>query len=128
MDRFNFHCFWDFFGRYPPCLAIKVGSVGIGVALHVSRTVVVMLSVSVSNELQAICHCSLVKWCFCKSCISSSIWLEFLSKNFVRNSSRFFFGMGLSILGGGSEVVSGSLAIRAFGGMCNCMGKWSEFS
>ena len=47
MDRFSFHCFWDFLGRYPPCLAIWVGRVGIGGAVHVSRTVVVILSVSV---------------------------------------------------------------------------------
>ena len=37
------------------------GSIGIGGALHVSRTVVVTLSVSVLNELQASCHWSLVK-------------------------------------------------------------------
>ena len=46
----------------------------------------------------------------------------------MRNSSRFSFGMGLSILGGGSEVVSESLAMSVFGGICKCMGKWSEFN
>ena len=60
VDRFSCHCFWDFFGRYLPCLAIWLGSMGIGGALHVSRTVEVILLVSVSNELQASCHCSLV--------------------------------------------------------------------
>ena len=101
---------------------------GIGRALHVSRTVAVMLSVSVLNKLHASCHCSLVNWLFCRSCISSSIWLECLSKKFVWNSSSFSFGMGLSILGGGSEFVSGALTMNVFGGVCKCMGRWSEFS
>ena len=48
-------------------------------------------------------------------------------KNFVRNSSSFSFGIGLSILGGGSEVVVGILAMSVFGGIRRCMGRWSEF-
>lgn len=60
MNRFSFQSFWDFFGRYPPCLAMWVGRVGIGGALHVSRTMVVMLSVSVLSVVQASCHCSFV--------------------------------------------------------------------
>ena len=31
--------------------------------------------------------------------------------------------MGLSILGGGSDVVIGVLAISVFGGICSCMGR-----
>ena len=123
MHRLSFHCLWDFFGRYPSCLAIWVGRVGIGGAVHVSRTVVVILLVSVVSEVQASCHCSLVDWLFCKSWVSSSIWFECASKNFVRNSSRFSFGMGLSILGGGSEVAVGIFAMSVFGGIYKCMGR-----
>ena len=98
---------------------------GIGGALHVARTAVVMLSVSAVNELQANCHCSCVNWLCCKSCVSSSIWLECCSKNIVWISSSFSFGMGLSMRGGGSGVVIGSLAMSVFGGICRCMGKLS---
>ena len=59
--------------------------------------------------------------------MSSSIWFECISKNFVRNSSSCSFGIGLSILGGGSEVVVGILAMSVFGGICKCMGRWSVF-
>lgn len=38
------------------------------------------------------------------------------------NSSIFSGGMGLSILGGDSEIIGGVLAIIVFGGMCKCMG------
>ena len=48
--------------------------------------------------------------------------------SFKKLCVEFFFGMGLSILGGGSEVVNGSLAMSVFGGICRCMGRWSEFS
>ena len=81
----------------------------------------VMLSVSVLNELQVVV--AIVHFCVC-----SSIWLECLSKKIVWNSLSFSFGMGLSILGGGTEVVNGSLAISKFGGICRCMGRWSELS
>ena len=82
---------------------ILFGSVGMGGALHVSRTMEVILSVRVFSELQACCHCSFVRWLFSNRCISSSIWLELVSKNLVWKFSSFSFGMGLSILGGGSE-------------------------
>ena len=59
--------------------------------------------------------------------MSSSIWFECVSENFVRKSSRFSFGMGLGILGGSSEVVFGTFAMSVFGGICKCMGRWSEF-
>ena len=54
---------------------------GIGGALHISRTIVVILSVIVLNELQANCHCSFVNRVFCRSCVSLSMCLERLSKN-----------------------------------------------
>ena len=41
--------------------------------------------------------------------------------------SRFSFGIGISILSGGSTGVIGSLAISVFGGIRSCMGRWSEF-
>ena len=103
-----------------------VGNIGIGGALHVARTAVDMLSVSVVNELQANCHCSRVKWFCCKSCVRSAIWLECCSKNIVWKASSFSLGMGLSMRGGGSEGVIGSLAMSVLGGIWRCMGKWSE--
>ncbi len=63
---------------------------------------------------------------FFSSCISSSIWSELFSKNWVWKFSRFSFGIGLSIIGGGSEGVIGSFAISVFGGIRSCMGRWSE--
>ena len=35
--------------------------------------------------------------------------------------------MGLSIIGGGLEVMSGALAMSVFGGIYSCMRRWSEF-
>ena len=34
--------------------------------------------------------------------------------------------MGLNILGGGSGLGNGILAISVLGGICNCTGMWSE--
>ena len=76
-------------------MAILFGSVGMGGALHVSRTMVVMLSVRVFSELQASCHCSFVSWLFFNSCMSSSIWFELLSKNLVWNFSSFLLWYGV---------------------------------
>ena len=72
-------------------MAILFDSVEMDVALHVSRTVAVMLSVRVCSELQASCHCSFVKWLYCNSSMSLYIWFELLSKNFICESSIFFF-------------------------------------
>ena len=55
--------------------------------------------------------------------MSSSIWFELLSKNLMWKVSIFSFGMGLNILGGGSDVMSGSLVISVFGRIFNYMGK-----
>jgi hypothetical protein len=44
-----------------------------GGALHVSRTMVVMLSVMVFSELQASCHCSVVKWVCSNNIMRSSM-------------------------------------------------------
>ena len=107
---------------------ILCGSVGMGEALHVSRTIKVILLVTIISELQACCHCSFVRWLFFNRCMSSSIWLELFSKNLVWKFSSFSCGMGLSILGGGSEFVVGDVAISVFMEICSCMGKWSEFS
>ena len=96
---------------------------GMGGALHVSRTMVVMLSVREFTDLQASCHCSPVRWLCLNSCISLSIWFELLSKNLMWKSLTFSFNMGLSILGGGSKVINGVLAINVFEGICSCMGK-----
>ena len=73
---------------------------GIGGALQVARTAVLMLSISVVNKLQTNCHCIGVNWLLDKSWVSSSIWLKCCSKNIVWNLSRFALGMGLSIRGG----------------------------
>lgn len=103
-------------------------SIEIGGVLHVSKTMVVILEMRMSSELHAICHCSTVKWLlFFSSCVSSSIWFELLSKNFIWNFSRFSFGMGLRILGGGIGVVIDVLAISVFDGICSCIRRWSEF-
>ena len=59
--------------------------------------------------------------------MSSSIWFECVSKKFVWNTSSFSFGIGLNILGGGSEVAIGALAISMLRGICKCMGRWLEF-
>lgn len=40
--------------------------------------------------------------------------------------SRFSFGMGFNILGSGSGLDDGILAISVLGGICSCMGRWSE--
>ena len=56
--------------------------------------------------------------------MSSSIWLECLSKNCVWNP----LGMGLNILGGGSEVVDGSLAMSVFGGFVDVWVGGQSFS
>ena len=104
-------------------MAILFGSVEMVVALHVSRTVAVMLSVRVFSELQASYHCSSVIWLYCNSSMSSYIWFELLSKNFICESSIFSFGMGLSILGGGLGVMIGVLAVNIFGRIFSCMGK-----
>ena len=53
---------------------------------------------------------------FFNSCISSSIWFELFSKNLMWKSFSFSFGIGLSILGGSSDVIIGALAISVFGG------------
>ena len=53
--------FLGFLGEIAPWLAILLGRMEMGVMLHVSRTMVVMLSVSVFSELQASCHCSSVR-------------------------------------------------------------------
>lgn len=59
--RYFFHCFWSLLGRYPPYLAIMFGSVMMDGALHISRTVVDMLEIRVSNEVDGIFHCSTLK-------------------------------------------------------------------
>lgn len=38
----------------------------------------------------------------------------------------FSVGIGFSIRGGGMGAGVGVLAISVLGGMCNCIGKWSE--
>ena len=102
---------------------MQFGSAGMGGELHVSRTTVVMLVMTVFNELQASCHCSYVKWLFFNRCIRSSTWLELLSKNLMWKFSIFSFGMGLNILGGALEAISGTLAINVFGRICSYMGR-----
>ena len=96
---------------------------GIGGALHVSSTTVVIFSVRVFKEWQAWCHCSVVKWLCSKSVMSSSMKCELLSKNLVWKLLRLSFGMGLRILGVGSEIMGGGLAMSVFGGILRCMGK-----
>jgi hypothetical protein len=52
-----------------------------------------------------------------------SIWFELDSKNFMWKFLRFAFGMGFSVLGGGSGLEDGILAINVLGGICSCMGR-----
>ena len=81
----------------------------------------------VSSEVHAICHCSIIKFILVSSSrVSSFIWFELASKNCVWKFSRFSFGMGFSILGGGSGLGGGIMAISVLGGICSCIGKWSE--
>ena len=96
---------------------------GMGGALQVSRIVVVILSVRVVSELQASCHCSDVRWLCSKRIMSSSMWIKLFSKNLMWNLSMLAMGMGLSILGGGSDVVGGGLAMSVFGGIFSWMGR-----
>ena len=57
--RCLFHCF-GVLGREPPCLvAVSLGSISIGGALDVSRTMVEMLKIRESSEVHAICCCSI---------------------------------------------------------------------
>ena len=104
-------------------MSIRFGSVRMGRALHVSRTMVVILLVRVFNVLQASCHCSSVRWLCFNSSMSSFTWFELLSKNLIWKSSIFCFGMGLNIIGGSSDVIIGALAISVFGRIFSCMGR-----
>ena len=96
---------------------------GMGGAVQVSSRVVVMLSVRVLSELQAICHCSFVRWLCSNSMMSLSMWFELLSKNLMWKFSILSFGMELSSLGCGSGVMGGGLVMSVFGGIFSCMGK-----
>ena len=49
--------------------------------------------------------------------VSSSIWVEFVSKNCVLMFSRFSLGMRFSSLRAGSIGSSGGLIFSVFGGM-----------
>lgn len=109
-------------------MVILLGSLGIDRALHVSRTMVVILAIRVFSELQAICHCSFVMWLlFLSNCVSSSIWFELPSKNFIWKFLSSSFGMGFSIMGGGLGVGSDVLAISVFDEICSYMSRWYEF-
>ena len=56
------------------------------------------------------------------NCINSFILVEFPSKNFILNFSKFSGGIGLSILVRLVVVIGGGLAINVFCGMCKVTG------
>ena len=58
--------------------------------------------------------------------MSSFIWFELVSKNYVWKILRFSLGMGFNILKVGLDICDVILAISALGGMCSCISRWSE--
>ena len=64
-------------------MAIRFGNVGMDGALHVSKMMLVMLSVRVFSESHAKFHCSFVSWLYFNNSMSSSICIELVSKNLV---------------------------------------------
>ena len=56
--------------------------------------------------------------------VRSLIWFELALKNCEWKFSRFTFGMGFNIFGGGSGLGDVILAISVLGGICSCMGRW----
>ena len=108
-------------------MAILSGRIGIGGALHVFKIVFEILVTRVSSEVDAVGHCSIVRFIWLSNILMRSlIWFELASKNCVWNLSRFSFGMGFSICCGGSDLGVGILAINVLGGICSCMDRWSE--
>lgn len=119
MVKCFFHGFDSLRGKKPPCWAALFVSVGGVSALHVFSRVLEIFCMSSSSSVHACCHWVGSRFSFCdKSVVRLSSCIEFSSKNFVLNCSRFSDGIGfrmwMVVLWRGVP----GLASRVFCGMC----------
>jgi hypothetical protein len=123
-----FHCFYDFLGKNPPCLAVKFVSVGIGGALHV---------ISMVEEMFVTIHPCLFVLVFIggfsfslvlSRLVSVFILFVLFSKNFILNISMFSGRIGFTILIFVSVGGICILDIKVLGGMFSITGWWSKLS
>ena len=123
VSRCFFHSLASFRGRKPPCCDVLLVRVGIGAALQVLSMVIEIFSTMLSNAIHASCHRSEVRWLwFSSKLVRSFICVEFASKNSILNCSKFYGGIGFSILVVEIYAGGGGLAMSMFWGMCRVTG------